>query len=412
MDRWLNSHWFARSVALLLAIMLWMVVNFEPESGATTEVAQPTFIEGVKITPYYDSERFEVVKQLQTVRVAVESTNPFFRYNNFFTTDSYEFFVDAKGLGKGTHNVAVQYKGFPEGTVVNITPSVVPITLEEKQIVEKDVSIDPIGKVALGYKAGEAIVKPFRVHVKGPASQLKNIGLVKATVNLEGAKEEITDTVPLKVYDKTGSPMQRVEVYPPTVEVKVPVTSPYLLIPLKMNLTNDLPDGYSLASIVTSVEEATVYGPQDVIKSVTTYPGPDIDLSKIKSDLVLQLKMPLMPGVVKVEPEFIEVSLKVVPSETKRLENVPLRISGLADKLTARVLAADGQEVTTVNFDVIGAPQNLRGLTVEDVQVLVDVSSLPVGVHEVPVTYNPLPNYLKVAPTAVKQVTVEITNKP
>jgi YbbR domain-containing protein len=413
MDKWLNSHWFAKAVALLLAMMMWMVVNLETEPSPTTEASQPVFIDGVNLHVLYDSDRYEVVKQPRTVKVALESNNPFYRHN-FVPPDTYEVYVDVRHLGKGTHRVPVQYRGFPEEARVGIIPNIVEITLEEKKTVEREVSVELLGQVAPGYKAGEPIVKPFRVLVRVPESQVDDVAVVEAPVDLEGATSSIKKTVPLRVVDKAGNVIQRAEVIPLTVEVNVPVTSPFVKVPIKLNLTNELPDGYSLASVDMNVEEVTVYGPKEVIDALkaSTYPGPEIDLRSITSDRLLELKIPVLENIVKVDPEYLKVSLKVVPSATKRLEKIPIRISGLSEQSQARVLAANGQEISTIDVDVVGAPQILQKLTAEDVQVVADVSNLPVGVHEIELNYiYNQPDYVKTAATATKRVTVEITNK-
>ncbi|MCK9912488.1 CdaR family protein, partial [Microbacteriaceae bacterium K1510] len=80
---------------------------------------------------------------------------------------------------------------FPEDVKVGIIPAEVDVTLEEKKTVEKEVQVEMLGSVAPGYTAGEPLVKPFRVLVKVPESQVDNIAVVKATVNLESATEPI-----------------------------------------------------------------------------------------------------------------------------------------------------------------------------------------------------------------------------
>lgn len=409
MDRWLNSHWFVRAISLLLACLMWMVVNIDRDSGPTTEASQPMYINGVEIRVLYDGDRFHLAKQPPAVRVMVESDNPFYKYN-IITPDQYEVFVDARGLGKGTHRLPVQHKGFPDEARIGITPSMVDILLEEKQTVEKVVEVELLGQVAPGYTAGTPSVNIERVHVLIPESQVDDIAAVKASVNLEEATEPINTTVQLRVVDKAGNILPQAEVNPSSVEVMVPVTSPFVVVPIKMNLTNQLPDGYSLASVQTNTEEVTVYGPQNVIRGINSYPGPEIDLTNITSDRLLQLKVPIINDVVKVEPEYLMVSLKVVPSGTKQLQNVPLRISGLADNMQAKILTTEGTEISTINFEVIGAPENLQELTAADVQAIVDVNNLPAGVHDIPIIYN-LPNYMRTSQNAIRQVTVEITYK-
>jgi YbbR domain-containing protein len=413
MDRWLNSHWFARAIALMLAMMMWMIVNLEAEPTPPTDTSQPVFIDGVNLHVWYDTDRYQVVKQPRTVKVALESTNPFYRHN-FVPPESYEVYVDVRHLGKGTHRVPVQYKGFPEEARVGIIPNIVEVTLEEKKTVEREVTVEMLGQVAPGYTPGEPIVKPFRVLVRVPESQVDNVAVVKASVDLEEATSPIKKTVPLKVVDKAGNVIQGAEVIPLTVEVNVPVTSPFVQVPIKLNLTNEMPDGYSLASVDMNVKEVTVYGPKEVIDALKsgTYPGPEIDLSNLTSDRLLELKIPVMENIVKVDPEYLKVSLKVVPSSTKRLEKIPIRISGLSEESQAKVLSADGQEISTVDVEVVGAPDILQKLSAEDVQVVADVSNLPAGVHVISLNYiYNQPDYVKTAATAPTRVTVEITNK-
>lgn len=411
MDKWLNSHWFARAVALLLAIMMWMIINLETEQTPTSEASQPIFIDGVNLQVRYDTDRFQVVKQQRTVKVALESNNPFYRHN-FFPEG--EVYVDATNLGKGTHRVPVQHKGFPEDVKVGIIPNIVEITLEEKKTVERQVTVEQLGQVSPGYTAGEPIAKPFRVLVRVPESQVDKVAAVKASVDLEGATSAIKTTVPLKVVDKSGNVIQGADVIPLTVEVNIPVTSPFAKVPIKLNLTNELPNGYSLASMGMNVEEVTVYGPKEVVDGIksTTYQGPEIDLGNITSDRDIELKIPLMDNIVKVEPEYMTVSLKVVPSTTKRLEKIPIRISGLSEGMEAKVLSTEGQEISTIDFDVIGAPEVLDKFRREDLQVSADVSNMPAGVYEVPLNYIfNQSNYIKTSASAPKKVTIQLTNK-
>ncbi|WP_339167172.1 CdaR family protein [Brevibacillus sp. FSL L8-0520] len=413
MDKWLNSHWFARIVALLLAVMMWTVVNVESDTTPTTDSAPPLLIDSVNLHVKYDTDRYYVAKMPRTVQLALETNNPFYKHN-LVPQDSREVYVDLMDKGKGTHRVPVQYKGFPDDVKVGIIPSIVEITLEEKKTVEREVTVELLGQVAPGYKAGEPLVKPFRVLVRVPESQADKVAAVKAPVDLEGATSPIKTTVPLKVMDKSGNTLQGAEVIPLTAEISVPVTSPYVQVPIKLNLTNELPDGYSLASVDTNVDEVTVYGPKEVIDAMKseTYPGPEIDLSDVTSDRVIERKMPILENIVKVEPDYLKVALKVVPSETKRLEKIPIRISGLAEDMEARVLSGTGQEMSTMDVDTVGAPTILEKLRPEDVQVVADVSNMPAGVYEVPITYIfNQPDYVKTAKNAITKVTVEITKK-
>src|SRR5699024_7057454 len=120
---------------------------------------------------------------------------------------------------KGTWKVPVSYTGFPSGLSIRVIPEKVEVVLEEKQTIERDVTTQFIGGVADGYSVGEAIVTPKKVHVTLPESQIRDIGQVQANIDVESARKGIEQSVPVRVLDKKGNPLEA-EINPSVVEVK------------------------------------------------------------------------------------------------------------------------------------------------------------------------------------------------
>lgn len=389
MDRLLRNNNVVKIVALFLAIALWFVVNGgEPSSAPQYNRSAETYrISEVSLTPKYDRNRIAIIKIPETVTVELKGSPSSLSQN--VSPNDYEVFVDLHEYKKGTVMVPVKFSGFPRGVSIRVIPERVEVVLEEKQTVEKEVSPQFIGGVADGYSVGEAIVMPKKVHVTLPESKIKEIGQVQASVNVSAARKGIEQTVPIQVLDKKGNVMEA-EVNPAVVEIKVPVTSPYKQIPIKVSYVNESPEGFSIEDIKLLTDKITVYGPLDVIDKLTIYPGPQIDLSKIKEDRFMQLKVPLLPNVIKTEPDFIELEVKMTSSTVRTLDEIPVSINGLGEGLKASFL---NPENGMLPLTVQGSDKHVNELTKEDIQLYVDVSNLPPGEHEVSVLVN-LPTFV------------------
>ncbi|UUZ82090.1 hypothetical protein LJK88_47665 [Paenibacillus sp. P26] len=85
------------------------------------------------------------------------------------------------------------------------------------------------------------------------------------------------------------------------------------------------------------------------------------------------------------------VNVAIVPSVTKTLEAIPLSIIGQNDGFDTKVVLPESGQL---NLVVEGSPSIIDKLKTQDVQAILDVSNLPPGRHEVPVTWN-LPTFVK-----------------
>jgi YbbR domain-containing protein len=390
MDRLLRNNTIVKVIALLLSIALWFVVDFQADPKPQVQHSIETYrISEVGLTATVDHDRLSIVEMPQTVNVELKGSSAILNRTQISPED-YELFVDLRNYGKGRHLVPVQYKGFPAQLSVRIIPARVEVILEEKQKIEKEVSIQFIGKIPQGYSTGEAIIKPKKVHVTLPESKMKEIGQVQALVNVDGVMDMISDTVPLRVLDKHGNPMDA-EINPTLVEVQVPVTSPYKVLPINLTFVNETPDGFAVADTLLKKDKITVYGPLEVLEGLSFYPGPQIDLSTLTEDRYMELKIPLLPRVIKTEPDFIELEVDIEKATDRTFENLPISINGIGERLQAVFVTP---ETGLLTVTIQGVPNRMRELSSEDIQLYVDVSNLPPGDHEVPIRIN-LPNFVK-----------------
>jgi YbbR domain-containing protein len=387
MDKWFESDTVLKLVALGLAIMLWMTVNEKPFPFARGEVVQTT-IRNVTLEVLYDQESLELTDAPSNVNLKLSGDASSI---NRITPDSYRVYVDLRDFGPGKHRgIPVKWSGFPSGVKVEADPKQISVTLEEKQQIEVPVQVDLVGDLPSGFKAGEPVIKPTKVLVRGSESLLEEVTAVKGVVNLEGSTETVSRSVALQVYGENG-PLHKVEVTPSVVEVEVPITAPDRSVPLKVDVAKYPPEGYAIAGLTADVDRVTVYGPEETLNGLEVYPGPSLDLSGVTKDRTFELPIPLVDERLKVEPKTVKISVTIVKAETKRLKSVPIRVNGLGDGLKADVIAPESGKIDLV---VVGAPQLLDNIKLQDIRAVVDASNLPPGEHIRPIRVN-LPAYVQ-----------------
>lgn len=387
MDKWLENDTVLKLIAFALAIMLWMAVNEKPFPFVRGGEVQTT-IRNVTLEALYNQDSLELTDVPASVDLELSGDASSI---NRITPDSYRVYIDLRNLGPGKHRgIPVKWSGFPPGVTVEADPKTVSVTLEEKQQIEMPVQVDLVGELPNGFKAGEPEIKPTKVLVRGSESLLEEVTAVKGVVNVEGAVETVSRSVALQVYGENG-PLHKVEVTPSVIEVKVPITAPNKSVPLKVDVAKYPPEGYAIASLTTNVDRVTVYGPEETLNGLEVYPGPSLDLSGVTKDRTFELPIPLVFENVKVEPKTVEISVTIVKAETKTLKDVPIRVNGLGDGLKADVLTPASGKIDLV---IVGAPNLLKNIKLQDIRAVVDASNLPPGEHVLPIRVN-LPAYVQ-----------------
>ncbi|QPA31103.1 CdaR family protein [Thermaerobacillus caldiproteolyticus] len=391
MDKLMNNHWFMKIFSLLLAIMLYMSVNIEEKetkSGAITRnsVGQTDIetITNVPVVTYYDEENLVVSGIPKTVNVTLEGPASILKPTAL--QRDFEIYVDLTNLELGTHTVPIKYKNISDKLNVKIQPATATVTIHEKVSKDFPVDVDFIhqNKVATGYSVEQPIVKPNMVTITGAKELVDRVALVKARVNLEGAKETIEQESKVTVYDNEGRVLN-LEVDPSVVEVTVPVTSPSKSVPLKINRIGILKKGLSIVKIETVPNQVTIFGPKEKIDRIEFIDGITINLGEITKDTTLEMKVPLPEGVKSVDPSKVKINIQVQEEQTKTFKALPIHVLGLSDQYTVEFLEPEEQNM---DVQLSGAPSILNSIQADDLELYINVNELGVGEHEVPVEVN------------------------
>lgn len=393
MDNWFKNNNVLKILSLLLSIMLWLVVSLDtsntPQSNPLPNGrGENTYYYDANVVPIYNDVDYAVDIEDDQIQVSLKGNKELIEeMRSKENIDKGQFFIDIRNYEPGTYEVPVYYSGFPQELEVGIEPATVKVVLEEKHRKEFNVNIEKVGEEAEGYQTGDPIIKPKKVHVTGTKDRVEEVAMVKAIVDIENVMAPINQEVPLKAYDKNGNEV-KVDISPQTVEVQIPVTSPYATVPLTFKIINYPPQGYAISSIEQIPKDITLYGSKDDLSKYTFYTGPNLDLSNVTQDQTIRLDIPLENGLLKIEPEFVEFNVNIVKSTTKTFTNVPIEINGLNNGFNAEL------NEQSVSITLEGAEEILANLKNDDLQAFIDITNLPVGEHEVAIQYN-VPLFVK-----------------
>ncbi|TVY03332.1 CdaR family protein [Cohnella terricola] len=409
MDKWLNHPTISKLVALGVAILMWAVVHFDPNDTTQSNVAplyDTKVISDVSVQPYGLDGRNYVLIGMEPLKVnlTVKGTKSDLKTAQ---AKDYRLKVDLRTVGEGQHTLPL-VEDLPRGiTLVSMTPAFVVVSIESLQTKEFELNIQTKGNPAKGYKIGTPIIKPGnRVHVTLPKSQMSDVASVGATITIDGQKETIkSKSVKLAAYDKDGNVIEGAAIEPAVVEVEVPITNPFKIVPLQFKLIGQMQAGLSVASFKPDIEQVTVYGPQDALDKID-FIEVDVPIGDVKNSGKVTVPLNAVAPIMEISPKSIDINIEVLLSTTRKLEGLPITLSGLGEGLIATITdPSTGKADITIQ----GAPQILDRLRPGDVDVIADLSGRGPGVYTIPLNVS-LERFMEQV-GGTKSITVEIKDK-
>lgn len=426
MDKFLESRWFLRGFALLVAVLMFITVNTEEEGTNTSASSQNDVevIESVPVDTIYNEEELVVTGVPNTVDVTIEGPTQFVTRTN--AVRDFRVFINLADLELGTHEVELQSEGFSSQLTVTISPAVATVTIDER--VTEEFAVDAEFNQSIipdGYELQGIESDPETVQVTGARNVIESIRYVRASVDIEGQVEDeqtIESTVQVLNANLDKLP---VTVEPQTVDLSVSVTQPSKEVTLVPATSGTPADGFELESIELASETVTIYGPTDTIDNISEIEVP-FDLSGVSSDgSRMEVPIPLPEGVTSLssetvagvisltesagdegaaaeEPETEETAETPAPPEEEEEENtedtasdednnsteeltlsaLPVEMRNIGDELQATYLSPASGEL---NLRVTGEPETLEELSEDDVSLFVDAEGLEEGEHEMEV---------------------------
>lgn len=395
-------------VSLVLAVLFWLWVNSQ---GSVQGIYGDQTLT-ISLVLRNQPSNIIVMSKLPPIHVRLKGNNP-----NINVKDLYAY-VDLAGSTPGEHNYAVQMDPQPQIKILDLQPATLTLQLDSVQEKVLPVQVDLTGTPADGYQAGQPIVKPSSVNVRGPGSILSVLNKAIVEVSLTGKKETIETSSPILFRDKKGNPVYgpdpSVDVLsssPSSVDVVVPIQPQGLDskdIPIRALAQGSPGNGMALSSVVSVPANVQVFGTSQALKGFDALKLGPVDVTGLTADKSFPIsseKVSLPDGVTFAAPTTFNVLAQIVPGPIEKI------VSNLT--VAVRNLPAGeelDQPIAPISITVKGLPDALKNATADQIQLWVDASGLVSGTYPGTRVYWQLPPGLEMVGTP--QVTLSLKAHP
>jgi YbbR domain-containing protein len=291
--------------------------------------------------------------------------------------------LDLTGLSAGEHRVEIEVRYLVRPAQVVLTnPASVTVNLERLAQRTLPLELSLVGQTAIGYQAGDVTIEPSEIVISGPESIVRKAAEARVRVSLDGARENIDQTVNVQIVDEANNPLNGLTLTPASVRATVPISQQggFRDVAVKVVVTGQIAAGYRLENISVFPPIVTVFASEPEL--VNALPGvvetQPLDLQDAREDFTARLALVLPEDITIVgAAQTVQVTVGISPIQTSlTLLNQSINVIGLSEGLTAQVFPQ------TVDVIISGPLPGLDALTPQDVIVTVDVTGLTPGTYQ------------------------------
>ncbi len=409
---WLRQVGMQLILSFVLALILWIfvTVTVNPDSSTTFNDV-PVDVRG--LTPGLVIVNTSGVPraadaELDTADVVVESDQDTLRDIDASVLDS---FVDLAGLNAGTHTVDVTVQPDRSNVrVISVSPSSLPVRLEEIITRTVPITVEILGDLPISYEreapeisvAGDSEAQ--EVQVSGPASQVNQVELAAASVNIEQVRATYSATLDLDPLNSDGDIVPGVTLEPAQANVRIEVRSVVGLkrVPVLGNVIGSPALGYVVTNIQSNPSLITLVGSSSRLNAINHVETEPIDINGATSTITREVDLrfrTVQPQEGEPETAIVTVQIASLDQPFQTQLSVQVEVEGLNSNLRADVIPP------AVLVSVEGTTNAFAQLQPATLIARVDVSDLDPGVYTLSPVID-LPDPLTV--TNVPEVTVRI----
>ena len=376
-------------LAVILAFILWLVVyNIDDPKKTKTFTTNVTVENASAVTDM--NKCYEVLDGTNTVTFSVtgkrSELDKLDDTDFSAVADMNRLIVDSEGK-KASVPIEISTKRTYSSLSINNKNKYMELSLEDLMSRRFMIAADTSGKVASGYALGEvSVTNPNVLNVSGPASIVKKVDKVVATIDVDGMSSNLTDNVIPVLYDADGSEVDttRLTLSNTTVTISAKILS-MKEVPLVFSTTGTPYGEYKVVEISSSPDTVKLKGASTVLNPLVSLeiPGSVINVSGARSDVktTIDITEYLPDGVELVDASnatiTVTVRIEAYASKTYQLPSDQIKINGLSDGL---LLEFDDNKIPV---EISGLKDDLESLSVDDLIASIDVSGLTAGEHQV-----------------------------
>ncbi len=399
---YLARHWSNLLLALILAVMIWVVAEVRGDPNLTQPYPFPVPLEVVGKDP-----DLLLTNSLPT-GVQVQLRAPQSVWARIIADQGVRAFIDLSGLGPGTYTVPVQIRVNAQPVrVEDYDPREVEVVLEERLVKPFPVEIEIQGEPAVGYQFGDLEITPAQVTIEGPRSAVEKVKTVRARLFVQDLRNTLERWITVQAYDERGLPVDDVVLDPEQVHVVLPVKQlgGYRDVSVRVVLEGQPATGYLIANIAVYPPVVTLFSPNPT--KVLEIPGfvetEPVNVEGVTEDVELRVGLKLPEGIQVVGEDKVLVQISIQPVETSVTVQLPVDTVGLPPDRRATVAPE------TVDVILLGPVAVLKDFKPEEsLRAYVDVTDLEPGTYTLEVQVEVLLKDVEVKAILPPQVEVTI----
>jgi YbbR domain-containing protein len=397
--RTLGGNIFSLLLAAILAVAVWMNAVSTADPDETRILSIPLSIEVVGLQEGLVAQGYDSVEVQVTFRAPRSVWDQ-------LVPENVHARVDLSGKAEGDYSVPVHIQTDISPVLVeSVEPAKVEILIDRLASRSLAVHVQLAGNLAPGFQAGTPTVSPESVTVSGPESVVDRIAQIVATVDVEGMRSAMDQSVELVPLDTEGTVVPGVAVDPASVSISVPVQQlgGYRDLVVKVPLLGAVRSGYRLTGLTINPQVVTLYSDDpDVIRTLPGYVETQpLDISGASADITKSLSLVLPTGVQVVGAPLIVVQVSIAAIEDSITISRPIRFQGLEPGLSVTLSPA------FVDVILSGPAPVIWSLKPADIDVYLDLAGKGAGTYKLTPEVN-LPAGLKLVILSPEQVEVVI----
>jgi YbbR domain-containing protein len=372
------------ALALVLALSLWLFVTDRENPNEVEAFNRAIPLDFVNVP-----DDLAVANTSATsVRIRIEAPR-----NDLddLDADDFEATVNLGGVERGEHRLSVDVTASSGRiSVVEVSPSVIDITIEGVRSKEVPVVVQPFGSPQAGFAVTQQRVEPERVTVSGPESLVELVDSAVAEVSLTGQRVDLAEErVPLEPRDARGGGISRVAANPATAAVTIELEQREfsLQFTVAAAVTGAPASGYNVAAVSVEPRLVLLRGSLDVLQSIDPLRGlrtEEISVSDARDDVSRTVNVVVPEGARIDGSPSVNVLVDINPAQGEFTFRVAPQVRNLGDGLAV----AQAEAVTVT---LAGDVPVLQSLTAESIAVAVDAQGLGAGLHALPLEVTPPP---------------------
>ena len=386
----LMNNFGLKLLAILLAIVLWMVViNIDDPAVRKTMTLSVTMKNQDYITEM--GKYMDILGDSNTVTFTYTTKRGI--WENISSTD-FSATADLKKIEakeNGTYRVPVIVSAIRNASQITIESKqlYLEVTLEDLGKKQFQIKANTSGTVADGCALGNVTIDNANVvQVSGPVSLVNAIDSVVATVNVDGMSADITDNVVPVFYDVNGEVIDttKLEKSIDTVNITAQILNTKD-IPLELSYMGEPEAGYCLPEVLSNPKTVRVKGTAATLNTLdrVVVPAEVLDLTGVTSDVekTIDISTYLPEGVSLVisSDAKVNITAKIEEMETKEFR-IPISNITAAGLKTGYQLAYAEKYL---NVSIRAGRTALGYLNSANITGTIDVENLKEGTHTVTV---------------------------